>query len=354
MLVLCPASAFVACSLAPFAPCTARLRGHLTERGPLDQSAGTVWIWCSDAYGPAESAWLPASPTAGYSLCCSVYVGRPVNLFTARQGLNLAMGLPRRERWGTLVRPVEVRADGVVWLMDLREPGQTEARQVQLLVGRCDAKLLLTEDMDPDPKLWAEPVWVSRDGAGRGAGWGWRVPYAATGVRAPWAWGKGRWGTGHTVRRHSTGMVWRLGKAWLGARWQVGGWGGGREQGVVQTAVWGRLDCGCLHVVLTGNQLHSTSGHLMRLLFPLSRRGLSILVIHIRTVLVAHACSIGTHSHGTSPACRGTSSTESEKAWRGQGSLSRAGEARVHRIWRGSAACILAQTQCCRTRAWLH
>lgn len=156
---------------------------------------------------------MPASPTAGYSLCCSVYKWQPVNLFTARQGVNLAMGLPHRERWGTLVRPVEVRADGVVWLLDLREPERPEARQVPFLFGPCTGKLLLLEGMDPNPELWAEPVWVSSDGWWQGPEC---VGYAPIGVHTPRAWGMGLWGRGGHWAAHYI-MVWRL--ACWGAHW---------------------------------------------------------------------------------------------------------------------------------------
>ncbi len=118
-----------------------------------------------------RTAQVPASPTAGYGVCSSADYGEPVTLFTARQGLNLTMGDAERnedKHRGTLVRPVERRKGGVVWLMDLREPGQAEARQVRLLVGPRTAKPLLPKGVDPDPKLWASPKWVSRDGAGQG------------------------------------------------------------------------------------------------------------------------------------------------------------------------------------------
>ncbi len=114
---------------------------------------------------------VSASPAEGYDVCYSVQPWQPVSLFTARQGLELTMGDAKgdnNKHRGTLVRPVEVRADGVVWLLHVREPGQTEARQVRFLVGPRTAKPLLPEGVDYDPKLWASPEWVSRDGGTEG------------------------------------------------------------------------------------------------------------------------------------------------------------------------------------------
>ncbi len=138
------------------------------QRHPIALSAGTLAVWCINRDGEkGHLAEPPASPSVGYGVCYTARIRHPVTLFTARQGLNLAMGIPDRKNWGTLVRPVEVRADGVVWLLDVREPGQTEARQVHFLVGPRTAKLLLKRHTY-EVLRWENAVWVSRGGVGRG------------------------------------------------------------------------------------------------------------------------------------------------------------------------------------------
>lgn len=73
----------------------------------------------------------------------------------------------RNRRRGTLMRPVEVREDGVVWLMDLQWLiGYPHVkRQVRLLALPVAAGLLPQPGFYDSLHHWSDPVWVSRGGA---------------------------------------------------------------------------------------------------------------------------------------------------------------------------------------------
>ncbi len=136
---------------------------------------GTVAVGFMDERGGGPTKGLPASPAAGYSVCYSARIGSIlplVTLFTARQGLTLTIGDAMDERnrhRGTLVRPVELRADGVVWLVDVRAPRQTRVQRMRLLVMPTVSGLLPEPGINDSRHLWGEVMWVSRGGAGRGA-----------------------------------------------------------------------------------------------------------------------------------------------------------------------------------------